>query len=357
MLSPERELDPLLRSYQERVLPMNYPGQAFIVPQHDFCMGYDCTHMKRILVTGAFGLVGSDLVPVLQKKYGKEHVIALGNKTIAKGFDGVLMKGDVREKKTLEAIIKKYGITEVYHLAGLLSVGGEKNPDLAWDVNLNGLKNVLDLARDYKLKVFWPSSIAVFGPTTPKQKTPQHTVLEPTTMYGVTKLAGELLCQYYFLRWGVDVRSLRYPGLIGYQAPPGDGTTEYSVHIFYGLLKENRYNCFLKADARLPMMYIDDAIAGTVALMSAPAKNISIRTSYNFAAINFTPKELVAEIKKLYPGFTCAYDPDPVKQRIAESWPASIDDTQARRDWGWKHEYNLNKMTKVMIEGLKKKLT
>ena len=313
-------------------------------------------HMKKILVTGAFGLVGSDLVPVLQKKYGKKNVIALGNKTIGKDFDGVLAKGDVREKHTLEKIIKRYKITEAYHLAGLLSVGGEKNPLLAWDVNINGLRNVLELARDYTLKVFWPSSIAAFGPTTPKEKTPQHTILEPPTIYGVTKLAGELLCQYYFLRWGVDVRSLRYPGLIGYQAPPGDGTTEYSVHIFYGLLKENTYRCFLKADARLPMMYIDDAIAGTVALMQAPAKKITVRTSYNFSAIHFSPKELVAEIKKLYPAFTCMYDPDPVKQRIAESWPQSVDDSVARRDWGWKQVYDLKMMTKTMIEGLKKKL-
>ena len=312
--------------------------------------------MGKILVTGAFGLVGSDLVPVLQKKYGKAHVFALGNKTISKDFDGKLVKGDVRVKETLASIVKKHKITDIYHLAGLLSVGGEKNPDLAWDVNINGLRNVLELAREHKFKVFWPSSIAAFGPTTPKKMTPQHTILEPTTMYGVTKLAGELLCQYYCNRWGVDVRSLRYPGLIGYQAPPGDGTTEYSVHIFYGLLKENRYSCFLKADARLPMMYIDDAIRGTVALMDAPSKKISIRTSYNFAAINFTPAELVAEIKKLYPRFVAGYDPDPVKQRIAEGWPQSIDDAVARKDWGWKHEFNLPKMTNVMIKGLKKKL-
>ena len=174
--------------------------------------------------------------------------------------------------------------------------------------------------------------------------TPQNTILEPTTMYGVTKVTGELLCQYYFTRWGVDVRSLRYPGLIGYQAPPGDGTTEYSVHIFYGLLKNNTYSCFLKADARLPMMYIDDAIRGTMLLMQAPSKNISIRTSYNFAAINFTPKELTAEIKKLYPAFVCTYKPDPVKQAIAESWPQSIDDTVAAKDWGWKPEFALQKI-------------
>jgi len=312
--------------------------------------------MKNILVTGAFGLVGSDLVPVLQKKFGADHVFALGNKTIPEDFKGQLVKGDVRQKETLEKIIKSKKITEVYHLAGLLSVGGEKNPDLAWDINVNGLRNILDLARDYKLKVFWPSSIAAFGPTTPKKETAQHTILEPTTMYGATKVSGELLCQYYFLRWGVDVRSVRYPGLTGYKAPPGDGTTEYSVHIFYGLLKENTYSVFLKSDARLPMMYIDDAIRGTVALMEAPAKNITVRTSYNFAAINFTPKELVAEIQKIYPKFTATYDPDPVKQRIAESWPQSIDDSAARHDWKWKPEFMLPKMTATMIKGLKEKL-
>jgi nucleoside-diphosphate-sugar epimerase len=311
---------------------------------------------KRILVTGAFGLVGSDLVPVLQKKFGTSNVFALGNKTIPEDFKGQLVRGDVRKKDTLEKIIKTKKISDVYHLAGLLSVGGEKNPDLAWDININGLRNVLDLARDYKLKVFWPSSIAAFGPTTPKKMTPQHTVLEPTTMYGATKVSGELLCQYYFLRWAVDVRSVRYPGLTGYKAPPGDGTTEYSVHIFYGLLKENKYSVFLKPDARLPMMYIDDAIRGTVALMEAPVKNISVRTSYNFSAINFTPKELVTEIKKLYPKFVVTYNPDPVKQRIAESWPQSIDDSQARRDWKWKPMFALPRMTKTMILGLKQKL-
>lgn len=312
--------------------------------------------MRNILVTGAFGLVGSDLVPALQKKFGASHVFALGNKTIPKDFIGQLVKGDVRDMKSLEKIIKEHKITEVYHLAGLLSVGGEKNPDLAWDVNINGLRNVLELARDYKLRVFWPSSIAAFGPTTPKKMTPQNTVLEPTTIYGVTKVTGELLCQYYFTRWGVDSRSLRYPGLIGYKAPPGDGTTEYSVHIFYGLLKENKYSCFLKSDARLPMMYIDDAIRGTIALMDASAKKITVHTSYNFAAINFTPKELVTEIKKLYPKFVCTYDPDPTKQRIAESWPQSIDDKVAKKDWGWKPEYDLKKLVKVMIGGLKEKL-
>ena len=311
---------------------------------------------KSILVIGAFGLVGSDLVPALQKKFGKYNVFALGNKTIPADFDGNLVKGDVRDAASLEKIIKKYKITDVYHLAGILSVGSEKDPLLAWEVNFGGLKNVLELAKTYKFKVFWPSSIAAFGPTTPKIKTPQHTSLEPTTIYGVAKVAGELLCQYYFKRYGVDARSLRYPGLTGYKAPPGDGTTEYSVHIFYRLLKENKYSCFLKENTRLPMMYIDDAIKGTINLMEAPAKNISIRTSYNFSAINFTPEEIVKEIKKLYPTFKCTYDPDPAKQAIAESWPESIDDSVARKDWGWKQEFTLPKMTKVMIAGLKKKL-
>ena len=311
---------------------------------------------KHILVTGAFGLVGSDLVPELQKRFGKENVFALGNRTIPEDFDGNLVKGDVTDISTLEAIVKDNQITDVYHLAGLLSVGSEKDPDLAWKVNFGGLKNILDLAKTYKFKVFWPSSIAAFGPTTPKINTPEHTSLEPTTIYGVGKVAGELMCQYYFKRWGVDARSLRYPGLTGYKAPPGDGTTEYSVHIFYGLLNEGKYACFLKEGTRLPMMYIDDAIKGTIDLMEAPAENISVRTSYNFGAINFTPEELAAEIIKLYPDFIFTYDVDPVKQAIAESWPESINDSDARSDWGWKPEFDLPKMTSTMIEGLKGKL-
>lgn len=311
---------------------------------------------KTILVTGAFGLVGSDLVLSLQKKYGSKNVFAWGNKTIPPDFDGELVQGDIRDKVTLEKIIKEHEISVVYHLAGLLSVGGEADPDLAWDVNINGLRNVLDLAKIYKYQIFWPSSIAAFGPTTPKIMTPQHTSIEPTTIYGVTKLTGELLCQYYFKKWGVDVRSLRYPGLIGYKAPPGNGTTEYSAHIFYKLLEGDKYSIYLKKGTRLPMMYMDDAIRGTMMLMEAPAGKISVRTSYNFAAINFTPEELVAEIVKLYPDFKVSYDIDPLKQSIADSWPASIDDSVARRDWGWEPEYNLPKMTKAMIAGLKEKL-
>ena len=311
--------------------------------------------MQRILVTGAFGLVGSDLVPKLQKQHGADNVIALGRQTIANNFQGILEQGDVRDYAAMEALVKKYDIGTIYHLAGLLSVGGEKQPDLAWDVNVNGLKNILDLAKDHQLKVFWPSSIAAFGPTTPKQNVPQHTSLEPSTIYGVSKVTGELLCQYYFKRYGVDVRSLRYPGLNGYKAAPGDGTTEYAIHIFYGLIKENAYSCFLKEDARLPMMYMDDAIKGTVALMEAPTEKISVRTSYNFSAISFTPAELVSEIKKISPNFQISYQPD-TRQQIAESWPQTIDDSRAREDWSWQEEFDLAKMTQALYEGVKAKL-
>lgn len=311
--------------------------------------------MKKILVTGAYGLVGTDLVLALRKKFGKNDIVTLSHKTSHNQFDVISQKGDVRDAAVLEKIIKEYKIDTVFHLAGLLSVASEKNPDLAWDINLGSLKTILDLAVKYKFRLFWPSSIAAFGPTTPKVKTPQRTVLEPTTMYGVNKVAGELLCQYYFLRYGVDSRSLRYPGLIGYKTPPGDGTTEYSVHIFYGAIQNNRYSCFLNKDARLPMMYIDDAIYGTIKLMEAPSKRITVRTSYNFGAINFTPMELVREIEKLSPGFKCQYNPDN-RQKIADSWPKSIDDSQARKDWGWNHKYDLKKMTEVMLTQLKLKI-
>ncbi len=311
--------------------------------------------MQRILVTGAFGLVGSELVPALQAIYGQDNVIALARQTADDNFVGILERGDVSDFLTLKNLIKKYEITQVYHLAGLLSAGGEKNPDLAWNVNINGLRNVLELAREFKLKVFWPSSIAVFGSSTPKQNVPQHTVLEPSTMYGVTKVAGELLCQYYAQRYHVDVRSLRYPGLNGWKAAPGDGTTEYAIHIFYGALRDNAYTCFLKPDARLPMMYLDDAIRGTIELMEADESQISIRTSYNFGAISFTPAELVAEITKLSPGFTVKYEPD-FRQAIAESWPQSIDDSTARHDWGWQPKYELAEMAKDLYQNIGKKL-
>lgn len=311
--------------------------------------------MKKILITGAYGLVGTDLVLALRKKYTKDDIVTLSHKTTHNQFDVISEKGDVRDGKNLEKIIRKYNIDTVYHLAGLLSVASEKDPSLAWEVNLGSLKTILDLAVKFKFRLFWPSSIAVFGTTTPKINTPQKTVLEPTTMYGVNKVAGELLCQYYFLKYGVDSRSLRYPGLIGYKTRPGDGTTEYSVHIFYGAIEKNKYTCFLKKDTQLPMMYVDDAISGTIKLMEAPASKITIRTSYNFSAINFTPIELVREIEKISPNFKSEYKPD-YRQKIADSWPKSINDLQARRDWGWNHEYDLKKMTKLMFNQLKIRL-
>ena len=310
---------------------------------------------KKILVTGAFGLVGTDLIFELRKKYAKDQIIAVQHATTRDQFDVIVERGDVTDPLFVEEIINKYDISEIYHLAGLLSVGSEKDPQLAWRVNLGGLKIILDLAVKYKIKVFWPSSIAAFGPTTPKIETPQHTILEPTTMYGVNKVAGELLCQYYFLRYGLDVRSLRYPGLIAYKAPPGDGTTEYSVHIFYAALRNKKYECFLKKDTRLPMMFIDDAIKGTLQLMEAPSENIKIRTSYNFTAIDITPDELVKEINKHMTDFICTYAPDH-RQAIADSWPDSIDDSKATMDWGWKPEYDLAKMVTVMFKEVKKKL-
>lgn len=310
---------------------------------------------SKILVTGAFGLVGTSLIAELQKKYGRENIIALGHEHIPADFSGVLEKGDTRNKEDIKHIIEKHNISQIFHLASLLSAGGEKNPNLAWDVNMNGLKNVLDASVEYKIKVFWPSSIAVFGPNTPKENTPQHTIIEPTTMYGVTKLAGELLCQYYFIKYGLDVRSLRYPGLISYRAEPGEGTTEYAISIFYEALKNKKYTCFLKEDSVLPMMYMDDAIKATIGIMEAPKEKIKIRTSYNLAAMSFSPAEIALEIRKHIPGFECSYNPD-FRQKIADSWPRRIDDSSAQKDWGWKPDYDLPKMTADMIDKLRKKI-
>ena len=309
----------------------------------------------KILVTGAFGLIGSNLVPALQEKFGKENVVALAHSKVPEDFDGILEKGDVCNRKFMSEITKKHDITEIYHLASLLSAGAEKNPQSAWEINMLALKTILDLAVEYKIKVFWPSSIAVFGPTTPRLNTPQHTILEPTTLYGTLKVAGELLCQYYFLRYGLDVRSIRYPGLISYKTDPGDGTTEYAIHIFYGALNEGKYTCFLKEGTILPMMYMDDAIGGTIKLMEADPEKLTIRTSYNLNAISFAPEEIASEIKKHLPNFECSYEPD-FKQKIAESWPQSVDDSQARKDWDWQPEFDLPGMTKVMLEGLRKRL-
>lgn len=310
--------------------------------------------MKNILVTGAFGQIGSELVPALQKKFGLGHVIAVGHKNIPSQPLGIVEQAEITNPKAIASLIKKYHIGTVYHLVSLLSAKGEIDPPATWNINIGGLKTILDFAVSYKLKVFWPSSIAAFGPTTPKKMTLQQTIMEPTTMYGVTKLAGEALCHYYFLKYGVDVRSIRYPGIISWKTPPGGGTTDFAVAIFYEGLQKGKYECFVRSDTMLPMMYMDDAIAATLKLMEADAKKLTIRTSYNLAAISFTAGQLAQELNK-YINVKLTYKPDQ-RQKIADSWPQSINDSVARRDWGWKHEYNLAKMTWIMIEGLKKKL-
>lgn len=311
--------------------------------------------IKKILVTGAFGQIGSELVPALQEKYGIDNVIAMGHQSISPDFKGILEKADARDKEALFSIIKKHNVGIVYHLVSLLSVKGEINPNVTWDINMNSLKNVLDLGVEFKLKVFWPSSIAAFGPSTPRINTPQRTVLEPTTIYGVTKYAGEGLCRYYNIKYGLDVRSVRYPGIISWKTPPGQGTTEFAVEIFYEGLKTGRYQCFVRPDTKLPMMYIDDAIRGTIELMEAPFEKITIRNSYNMAALSFEAQELAEEVKKHIPNLIVTYKPDK-RQLIADSWPQSIDDSEARKDWGWKHEYNLPKLTEEIVRNLKKKI-
>ncbi len=301
------------------------------------------------MVTGASGLIGNELVLELIKRYGTKNVIAT-DLTAPNQYNCRQEALDVTDPAALRAIIKKNKIDTVYHLAGIISAGSEKNPELGWKVNFEGLKHVLEAAREFGTKIFWPSSIAVFGPTTPREKVPQHTVLEPTTIYGIAKVSGELLCQYYFNRYGVDVRSLRYPGIIGWRGKPGDGTTEYAIHIFYAALKDGSYDCFLKANTELPMMYIDDAIRGTIELMEAPAEKIAIRTSYNFAGISFTPEQMAAEINN-HTKLTTRYQPD-FRQAIAESWPQSIDDSTATAQWGWKARYQLPQLTETMLDRL-----
>jgi nucleoside-diphosphate-sugar epimerase len=314
--------------------------------------------MDKTLVIGACGQIGVELTLALRQKFGGENVIAADIREENKMLEGTgpYMVLDAMDKSAISGLIKQQNIKTVYLLAALLSATGEKNPKLCWELNMESLRNVLDLGVDNGLKIFWPSSIAVFGPTTPKDSTPQQTVIEPTTMYGVTKYAGELLAQYYNKKFGLDIRSVRYPGLISWKSEPGGGTTDYAVDIFYKAIKEGKYNdCFLSENTYLPMMYMDDAIRATISLMEAPTEKIKIRTSYNLSAISFSPKEIAAEIKKHMPSFEISYAPDH-RQAIADSWPKSIDDSVARADWGWKEEYDLSKMTEVMLKNLKEKL-
>jgi nucleoside-diphosphate-sugar epimerase len=311
---------------------------------------------ERILVIGASGQIGVELTLALRKIYGEGNVIASDLREQSPLLEGTgpYVSLDVMNKEMLHVQVIRQGVTQIYLLAAILSATGEKNPGLAWHLNMQGLLNVLEIAREEHLtKVYWPSSIAVFGPTSPKKDCPQKTIIEPTTVYGISKYAGEFWCNYYFNKYGVDVRSLRYPGLISYKSAPGGGTTDYAVEIFHQALEEKSYTCFLEKDTYLPMMYMPDAIRATIELMEAPKEKIRERTSYNLSAISFSPEEIGAEIKKHIPEFTIDYKPD-YRQAIADSWPGSIDDSVARKDWGWKPEYNLEKMTRDMLENLRR---
>jgi len=308
----------------------------------------------RILVIGASGQIGVELTLRLRKIYGNSNVVAsdLREENELLRGTGPYVQLDVTNKEMLHVQVIRQNITQIYLLAAILSATGEKNPNLAWNLNMTGLLNVLEVAREENIeKLYWPSSIAVFGPTSPRQNCPQRTVIEPTTVYGISKYAGEFWCNYYFQRYGLDVRSLRYPGLISYKSAPGGGTTDYAVEIFHEALENKSYDCFLKEDTYLPMMYMPDAIRATIELMEAPREKIKVRTSYNLSALSFSPKEIAAEIKKHIPDFKIYYAPD-YRQEIADSWPQSIDDSHARADWGWKHEYSLEAMTEEMLNNL-----
>jgi len=314
---------------------------------------------QKILVTGATGQIGSELVPELRKRYGTDNVVAAGHSREpgeSLKSSGPYERLDTTDKSAIEALLRKYEIDSIYHLAGILSATGEKNPALAWRVNMDSLRNVLELAVEKKLsQVFWPSSIAVFGPETPRATVPQNTVLIPRTIYGISKVAGELLCNYYYAKFGLDVRSLRYPGIISSETPPGGGTTDYAVEIFYEAIKKKRYTCFVRKDTVLPMLYMPDCISATIELMNAGPGEIKVRTSYNLAGLSFSAEELADCIKRTIPEFKCYYEPD-FRQKIADSWPMSLDDEPARTDWGWKPSYTLDSMTKDMLEKLSSRL-
>jgi nucleoside-diphosphate-sugar epimerase len=312
--------------------------------------------MKKILVLGACGQIGTELVLALRKKNGEESVIAADLKNDCPPIikNGPYIQLDALDKQQVRSYIIENNVKEVYLLAALLSATAEKNPDFAWKLNMEGLFTILDLAKEKHIdKIFWPSSIAVFGPTTPADKTPQYTIMEPSTVYGISKLAGERWCEYYHNKHQVDVRSLRYPGLISYKSPPGGGTTDYAIDIFHKATAGVDYECFLNETSALPMLFMDDAIRATIELMEAPSEQIKIRSSYNLAGVSFTPKELSEAIKKQLPNFKITYNPD-FRQAIADSWPNSIDDAITEQDWGWKARFNLPKIVDEMIKNIKK---
>jgi nucleoside-diphosphate-sugar epimerase len=313
---------------------------------------------NRILVLGASGQIGTELTQKLRELYGNSNVIA---SDIKNGSEEMMASGpfevlDATDKESILQAIQKHQINKVYLLAAMLSATAEKFPQKAWDLNMNSLLAVLELAKEKHIQqVYWPSSIAVFGPTTPKNNTPQKTIMEPSTVYGISKLAGEFWCNYYHQKFGVDVRSLRYPGIISWKTKPGGGTTDYAVDIYFKAIEDQKFTCFLSENTRLPMMYMQDAVNATIQLMNEKSENIKIRTSYNLAAIDFTPKEIADEIKKHIPNFKINYEPDS-RQQIADSWPSSINDDEARNDWNWKHQFDLSSMTLEMLENLKRVL-
>ncbi len=315
--------------------------------------------MKRILITGALGQIGSELTPFLRQRYGEGKVVASDIKPAPEGIisqEGPFESIDCLEAAEIYSVVQKYQIDTIFHLAAILSAKGENNPQLAWKVNINGLYNVLEIAREQKCAVFTPSSIAVFGPSTPKNNTPQETIQRPQTIYGLTKVTGELLCDYYHLKYKVDTRGVRLPGIISYVTLPGGGTTDYAVEIFYEALKNKKYTCFLDKDTYLDMMYMPDALKAVVDLMEAEPSRLRYRNAYNVTAESFTPEQLAQEIKNYIPDFKINYEVDPVRQAIADSWPHHIDDRTAREDWGWSPDYDLKAMTTDMIEKLKIKL-
>ncbi len=308
---------------------------------------------ERILIIGSNGQIGIELAETLRKRYGSENVVCADLRQMENQIMPFEIL-DVLDQKGLYEMVKKYQITQIYLLAALLSATAEKNPKFAWDLNMNGLFNVLDLAKEGHIKkVYWPSSIAVFGPSTPRVLTPQYTVMEPNTIYGISKQAGERFCEYYHQKYNVDVRSIRYPGLIGWKSAPGGGTTDYAVHIYHEALKNKTYSCFLNAQTALPMMYMPDAIRATLELMEAPADQIKIRSSYNISGVSFNPEEIAASIRRHIPEFAISYQPD-FRQAIADSWPQSINDTEAREHWGWKPKFDLDAMTDEMLSNLRK---
>lgn len=313
--------------------------------------------MTKILVIGSTGQIGTELVPVLRELYGRDNVIAGYHSKLPTGklAEGPVEYVDVASKESVENAIRKYDVDEVYNLAALLSAAGERNPQVAWIVNMIGHYNVLELAREYKFRVFWPSTIAVFGPTTPKFNTPQHTIIEPITMYGITKYAGELLARYYINKYDVDVRGVRWPGIISSEALPGGGTTDYAVEIFYYAVEEKPYTCYLREDTMLPMMYMPDAIKSVIQLMKADKSKLRLFVGYNVTAFSFTPKQLVEEIRKYVPSFQVEYKPD-FRQQIADSWPKSLDDSIAREEWEWRPDWSFEAMVKDMLIKISKKM-